>query len=167
MLTRRTNTFNQSIFRFTAAEIYTIKKTNSKIEDYILYIIIKTLSLSVRAGSVYINSYYGVDMCPLYDNITIEAIRRYINWSRKGVYGKKAYLKYRQARSECQPPIIINLNYIPATSILKLDKTHCMSEEAILININFNEASLIVNFGYDNSYAHITETFTFIVNNIF
>ena len=176
-ITNTDEDYTQINYKFTKNEI---KKLNSNSDnsynDYLLKIIINSLSIFMDNYYVFIHQNSDIDIIPLLSGMNNKLIDNYLSRSRKATYSKGFLISYlsnffinMNNKNMEIPVIFLNIMKLDKTEYIKIDKIHGINLNKnipMIFNIVYSKDSLLITISYKPKYKKIKYFFNEIISQI-
>ena len=166
-------------FEFSKKEIKKLIIEEDNYIEYIIRILIKSISIFMNGYFLFINNMNNIDIIPIFhgmDNIDICKIlkkSKYSNYSKSFLiaYLSELFINLNNSSNKNMeiPIIFLNITKINTDSNIKIKKIQSQTLNnniPIIINILYNKKQLIISLTYKKKYEKIKYLFSEIINQV-
>ena len=169
--------YTQINYKFTQDEIKKLSHNcPNNYNDYLLKIIINSLSIFMDNYYLFIHQNSDIDIIPILTGMNTKTIENYLSRSRKATYSKGFLISYlsnffinMNNKNMEIPVIFLNIMKLDKTDYIKIDKIHGINLNKnipMIFNIVYSDNSLLITVSYKQRYKKIKYFFNEIVNQI-
>lgn len=169
--------YTQINYKFTKNEIDILnKKALNSYSDYLLKLVINSLSIFMENYYVFIQQKSNIDILPIYSGLDNKTIDNYLSRSRKATYSKGFLISYlsnffiNMNNKNLEIPVIfVNIMELKKSKLIKIDKIYGINKNRnipMFFNIVYNEDELLITISYKPKYKKIKYFFNEIITQI-
>ena len=169
--------YTQINYKFTKEEVLKLNsKSGNSYNDYLLKIIINSLSIFMDNYYLFIHQNSDIDIIPILSGMNNRTIENYLSRSRKATYSKGFLISYlsnffinMNNKNMEIPVIFLNIMKLDNTDYIKIDKIHGINLNKnipMIFNIVYSNDSLLITVSYKPRHKKIKYFFNEIINQI-
>jgi len=168
--------YTQINYKFTKDEIKKLNSNSDDYNDYLLKIVINSISIFMDNYYVFIHQNSDIDILPIMSGMNNKTIDGYLSRSRKATYSKGFLISYlsnffinMNNKNMEIPVIFLNIMKLNKSSFIKINKIHGINLNKnipMIFNIVYSEDSLLITVSYKPKYKKIKYFFSEIITQI-
>lgn len=178
LILAESDAYIQANYHFSEKETQTLKMyaDGENQPDYIKFLICTILGTFLNNYYVLCHEETSINLIPIFEGIDITTIKKYLGYSAKANYSKYGLLTYlsnlfstiRKDKYDI-PIVLLNITNIPDNGKIKLNKIYASTDKhtiPIIVNISYNEKTLLINLSYKKEYKKMKYFFNELLENI-
>ena len=168
--------YTQINYKFSKNEIKKLNSNSDNYNDYLLKIIINSISIFMDNYYVFIHQNSDIDILPIMSGMNNKTIDSYLSRSRKATYAKGFLISYlsnffinMNNKNMEIPVIFLNIMKLNKSNFIKINKIHGINLNKnipMIFNIVYSDDSLLITVSYKPKYKKIKYFFNEIINQI-